>query len=100
VTDRRVELAVVLGLVGLAAVGLVGIVLLSVLEHPSPDVLGYVVTGAVGAIAGILAKTSGAGPTPVQVQQPPDAPPVPVTEVAAPDAVDRIRASRRKPAGG
>lgn len=61
-TDRRVvELVVViLGLVTLAALAIGGY--LAVHEKPIPDFLIGMGTGAMGAVAGLLARTSSSPP--------------------------------------
>lgn len=63
-TDRRVvELVVlILGLVTLAALGLIGY--LAIVEKPIPDALVTASAGGMGAVAGLLARTSSTPPEP------------------------------------
>lgn len=63
-TDRRVvELVVlILGLVTLASLGLIGY--LAIVEKPIPDALVTASAGGMGAVAGLLARTSSAPPEP------------------------------------
>jgi len=55
--DRRTVLAVVLGLVLLASLALAGAIYLAAVKTPVPDLLGYVVTGGLGALSAMLATT-------------------------------------------
>jgi len=45
---------VILGLVVLVALALIGIVVLVALDKSAPDVLGYLITTAIGGLTGIL----------------------------------------------
>lgn len=75
-TDRFVIRVVVIGLAVAVLGGLVGVVFLAAMETAIPELLGYIITTALGALGGILARTS-SEPVPVTVQQP-HGDPVPV----------------------
>ncbi len=77
-TDASTVRAVVYGLILIGFGGLAGVVLLAAVANPVPELLGYVITTSLGALAGILAKTS-TGPDSVRIDQP-ASDPVPTTE--------------------
>jgi hypothetical protein len=79
--DRKVVLAIVGTLGAAALVALVGMVLLAWTGKPQPDGLVPIATGALGALAALLAstRTTSEQPQPVQVANEPGDP-VPVAE--------------------
>ena len=82
-TDRFVVRCVVLGLVAAVLGSLVASVILSLNGTDVPDYLKYVGTTALGAIAGVLSKTTTDEPTPVTVTNPVGSP-VPTSDVPTP----------------
>lgn len=78
-TDKRVVFVVAVGLVTLAFGGLAGLIVLAAFDKTIPDLLGYVITTSIGALASLLAVTRS---EPLMVTAPADAP-VPVVEKAA-----------------
>lgn len=57
ITDRRIPLVVVYGLVLVTVMGIGSVSILAFFEKDIPDVLNTVLSAAVGAVAAVLAST-------------------------------------------
>lgn len=82
--DRKVVLAVVVGLIAATLTATLGLIFLAATGETVPDGLVPIATGALGALAGLLASTRTSDqPQPVQVANEPGDP-VPVAEQPKP----------------